>query len=69
MADKIKATVTVVPREGFPGFWSAQRFFENGSHVVELTPEDKKLIETDAALGLPIAVGPAPEEKSQKSKT
>jgi hypothetical protein len=67
MADKIKATVTVVAREGFPGFWSAQRFFENGSHVVELTPEEKKQLEIDAALGLPISVGAAPaEEKAAK---
>jgi hypothetical protein len=67
MAEKIRATVTVVARESYPGFWSAQRFFENGSHVVELTPEEKKQLEIDAALGLPISVGAAPaEEKAAK---
>jgi hypothetical protein len=68
MADaKIRATVTVVPREGYSGFWSCQRFFANGSHVVEITAEEKRSIDADARLGLPIAVGPAPiDEKAKK---
>lgn len=53
---KIKATVTVIPREGFSGFWAAQRFFANGQSQVEVTPEEKRSIEDDSKLGLPITI-------------
>jgi hypothetical protein len=56
MSDKIKATVTVVRREGFQGFWAAQRFVPHGQSFVEVTPEEKRSIEADGALGLPIAI-------------
>lgn len=56
MADKIKVTVTVPKREGFSGFWAAQRFFASGTTKAEITPEEKRAIEADQAIGLPIAI-------------
>jgi hypothetical protein len=71
MADKIKATITVVRREGFLGFWSARRFFAQGQSLVELTAEEKRSIEADSALGLPIALAegwPKTEAKADPKK-
>lgn len=56
MADKIKVTVIIPAREGFSGYWAAQRFFATGVNKAEVTPEEKRAIEADQALGLPIAI-------------
>lgn len=53
---KTKATVMVVAREGFNGFWSAQRHFQNGLNLVELEAAEIAGIEADSKLGLPISV-------------
>jgi hypothetical protein len=56
MSDTSKATVTVVAREGFNGFWSAGKHFSPGENLVELTASEQAAVEADAALGLPISV-------------